>query len=59
MTTLVIILTSGIFAVAAVIGLIDLFVHLVCWSARSLRTPEALQEHRGQALQGPTHGMTA
>lgn len=59
MTNLVIILTSGIFAIAAFIGLVDLFVHLVSWSARSLRTPDALQEHQGEALQRPAHGITA
>ena len=59
MTNLVIILTSGIFAVAAFIGLVDLFVHLICWSARSLRTPDALQERRGETIQRPAHGMTA
>ena len=50
MTTLVIIMISGIFAVAAIIGLIDLFVHLVCRSARSLRSDVA---------QRPAQGITA
>ncbi len=59
MTTLVIIMTSGIFALAAVIGLIDLFVHLVCWSARSLRTPEALRERSGEVAQRPAQGIAA
>lgn len=59
MTTLVIVITSGIFAVAAIIGLVDLFVHLVCWSARSLRTPGALEECQSEPHQGPSHGMTA
>jgi len=59
MTTLVIIMTSGIFAVAAVIGLIDLFVHLVCWSARSLRTPEALRDRASEVAQRPAQGIAA
>jgi|GEM_PF-7113404 len=59
MTTLVIVITSGIFALAAIIGLIDLFVHLVCRSARSLRTPDALQDRRSEPRQRPSHGMTA
>lgn len=41
--TPVIILVSGIFAVAAVIGVIDLFVHAVCAGARSLRSPHDLE----------------
>lgn len=56
--TPIIILMSGIFAVLAVIGLIDLFVHAVCWSAKSLRTPEALSDRRAEAVQ-PAHGITA
>jgi len=59
MTTLVIVITSGIFAVAAIVGLIDLFVHLVCRIARSLRTPDALQDRRSEPRQRPSHGMTA
>jgi hypothetical protein len=59
MTTIFIIMTSGIFALAAVVGLIDLFVHLVCWSARSLRTPTALKEQRDTAIQRPAQGMAA
>jgi hypothetical protein len=57
--TPVIILICGIFAVAAFIGVIDLFVHAVCWSAQSLRTPEALNDRRGEAAQPPAHGITA
>ncbi len=59
MTALFIIMTSGIFAVAAIIGLIDLFVHLVCWSARSLRTPDALRERSNDEIQRPAQGITA
>jgi hypothetical protein len=29
--------------VIAVIGLADAFTHLLCWSARSLREPEAMR----------------
>lgn len=57
--TPLIVLVCGVFAVAAIIGVIDLFVHAVCWSARSLRTPEALSERRGEAVQPPAHGITA
>jgi hypothetical protein len=57
--TPIIILVSAIFALAAIIGLIDLFVHAVCWSAQSLRTPQALEERRGDAVQSPAHGITA
>jgi hypothetical protein len=59
MTTLVIIMISGIFAVAAIIGLIDLFVHLVCRSARSLRTPDALRDRSSDVAQRPAQGITA
>jgi hypothetical protein len=54
-----IVLISGLFSLLAVIGLIDLFVHLVCWSARSLRTPMALIEPRDEAAQGSAQGMIA
>jgi hypothetical protein len=57
--TPVIVLICGIFAVAAFIGVIDLFVHAVCWSAQSLRTPEALSDRRNEAAQAPAHGITA
>lgn len=59
MTTFVIILTSGIFALAAVIGLIDLLVHVVCKSAQALRTPDALIEHPAAATPAPVHGVRA
>lgn len=59
MTTFVIVLTSGIFALAAVIGLIDLFVHLVCKSAQALRTPGALIEPDKVVVQTPVQSRTA
>lgn len=57
--TPVIILVSAMFALVAIIGVIDLFVHAVCWSAKSLRTPEALSERRSDAVQPPAHGIAA
>lgn len=59
MATFVIIMTCGVFALAAVVGLIDLFVHLICWSARSLRTPTALGDRRDEVAQSSAQGMTA
>lgn len=43
MSMIAILLTSGLVTVIAVIGLADAFTHLLCWSARSLREPEALR----------------
>jgi hypothetical protein len=37
-----ILLTSCLVTVIAVIGLADAFTHLLCWTARSLRDPEAV-----------------
>ena len=59
MTTFVIVLTSGIFALAAVIGLIDLLVHVVCKSAQALRTPDALVERPPATTSASAHGVTA
>ncbi len=56
--TPVIVLVSGIFAVAAVIGLIDLFVHAVCAGARSLRSPHDLEAQEPRNLT-PAQGITA
>lgn len=55
--TPVIILVSGIFAVAAVIGVIDLFVHAVCAGARSLRSPHDLEAQEPRPA--PPQGITA
>ena len=38
-----ILLTSSLVTVIAVIGLADAFTHLLCWTARSLRAPEAVR----------------
>jgi len=43
MSMIAILLISGLVTVIAVIGLADAFTHLLCWSARSLREPEALR----------------
>ncbi|MBU4435901.1 MAG: hypothetical protein KKC14_15990 [Alphaproteobacteria bacterium] len=59
MTSFLIIMTCGVFALAATVGVIDLFVHLICWSARSLRTPAALGDRRDEVVQGSAQGMTA
>jgi hypothetical protein len=43
MSMIAILLMSGLVTVIAVIGLADAFTHLLCWSARSLREPEAMR----------------
>jgi hypothetical protein len=43
MSMIAILLTSSLVTVIAVIGLADAFTHLLCWSARSLREPEAMR----------------
>jgi len=42
MSMMAILLMSGVVTVIAVIGLADALTHLLCWSARSLREPEAM-----------------
>lgn len=42
MSTIGLVLISGVIAVVAVIGLADGLVHLLCWSAKSLRSPDAV-----------------
>jgi len=59
MTSLVIILTSGLFALVALIGVLDLLVHLACEGAKALRAPRALTASESPALQPPAQGMTA
>jgi hypothetical protein len=44
MSMIAILLMSGLVTVIAVIGLADAFTHLLCWSARSLREPEAMRD---------------
>ena len=43
MSMIAILLMSGLVTVIAVIGLADALTHLLCWSARSLREPEAMR----------------
>ncbi|PTS90320.1 MULTISPECIES: hypothetical protein [unclassified Caulobacter] len=59
--SLVVVLSCGIFALAAVIGVLDLLVHLICKGARALRTPNALKpEGRDFPVdQPPAQGITA
>jgi hypothetical protein len=59
MTSLVIIITSGLFALVALIGVLDLAVHLVCRTARALRTPEALEVRQSPVAQPPAQGIAA
>ncbi len=42
----VIIVISGLLALLAAIVLIDFLVHVICWGARSLRTPDLLADLR-------------
>lgn len=57
--SLVVVLSCGIFVLVAVIGLLDLLVHLVCKGARALRTPEALKPDPSGPAQPPAQGITA
>jgi len=57
--SLVIVFSCGIFALAAVIGVLDLLVHLVCKGARALRTPDALKPDPSEPAQPPAQGITA
>jgi len=43
MATIGWVLISGVIAVVMVIGLADGLVHLLCWSARSLRSPDGVE----------------
>jgi hypothetical protein len=43
MPMIAILLTSSLVTVIAVIGLADAFTHFLCWTARSLRDPEAVR----------------
>jgi hypothetical protein len=43
MSMIAILLTSGLVTVIAVIGLADAFTHFLCWTARSLKEPEAVR----------------
>ena len=58
MSMIAILLMSGVVTVIAVIGLADAFTHLLCWSARSLREPEAMR-NSGQSIEGTRHDRLA
>lgn len=55
MSVVAIVLISSFFVLAAMVGLADAFVHLVCWGASRLAPSEAT----GESAQPPTHGITA
>lgn len=59
MTSLVIIITSGLFALIALVGVLDLAVHMACKGARALRTPDALKMRQDPATQPPAQGIAA
>jgi hypothetical protein len=59
MTSLVIIVISGLFALVALIGVLDLLVHLVCKGAQTLFVPRALKTPESPARQPPEQGITA
>jgi hypothetical protein len=44
MPMIAILLTSCLVTVIAVIGLADAFTHFLCWTARSLREPDAVRD---------------
>lgn len=43
MSMIVILLASSLVTVIAVIGLADGLTHLLCWTARSLKEPQAVR----------------
>jgi hypothetical protein len=43
MPMIAILLMSSVVTVVAVIGLADAFTHLLCWTARSLKEPDAVR----------------
>lgn len=54
MTALMVLLISGVFVLAAMVGLADAMVHFVMWSFERLKTPQEAVE----TVQ-PAQGMTA
>jgi len=55
MSALMVLLISGVFVLAAMVGLADALVHFIGWSLDQLRTPRAARE----PVQPPAQGMTA
>ncbi|WP_297506265.1 hypothetical protein [uncultured Caulobacter sp.] len=55
MSVLAILLISGVFVLAAMVGLADAFVHFICWGASRLT---ARGDAEGRA-QRPAQGITA
>lgn len=55
MLVLAILAISSVFVLAAIVGLADAFVQLVCWGAQRLAEPRAA----AKAPQAPRHGITA
>ncbi|MFT4251722.1 MAG: hypothetical protein QM608_04475 [Caulobacter sp.] len=41
MSSIVVVVSRGVVAMVAMIGLADAFVHLACWGARNLKEPTA------------------
>ena len=59
MSMIAILLMSGLVTVIAVIGLADALTHLLCWSARSLREPEAVRAASPSADAGRRERLAA
>ena len=55
MSVVAILVISGVFVLAAMVGLADAFVHFVCWGASRL----AASEPAAEPVHPPTQGMTA
>ncbi len=55
MSVLAVLLISGVFVLAAMVGLADAFVHFVCWGVSRLTEPKAAE----RPAHPPTHGITA
>lgn len=58
MSMIAILLTSCLVTVVAVIGLIDAFTHLLCWTARSLKEPQAITA-RSPSVETARRGLAA
>jgi hypothetical protein len=55
MSVLAVLIISGFFVLAAMVGLADALVHFVCWGANRLTTRETADE----PAHSPAHGITA
>lgn len=55
MSVLAILAISSLFMLAAIVGLADALVHLICWSASRLTAARPRQA----VVQAPRHGITA